>query len=76
MTPPIPVQITVIAAQHEQAQAERLAGQLLTQYVHTICIADRARIMGRALWEAGRAAAYGEISERIVDPEDKPRGRR
>jgi hypothetical protein len=65
------------AALHEQAQAERLAGQLLTQYVHAVTCTDRSRILGRALWEAGRAGAYSELAERLeAEIKDKPRGTR
>jgi hypothetical protein len=64
-------------ALNEQAQAERLAGQLLTQYVHAVTCTDRSRILGRALWEAGRAGAYGEMAERLESEiKDKPRGTR
>ena len=64
-------------ALNEQAQAERLAGQLLTQYVHAVTCTDRSRILGRALWEAGRAGAYAEMAERLEgEIKGEPRGAR
>ena len=69
--------MTPAQALHEQAQAERTAGQLLTSYVFAIAITDRTRILGRALWEAGRAGAYAEMAERLESEiKDKPRGTR
>jgi hypothetical protein len=64
-------------ALNEQSQAERTAGQLLTSYVFAIALTDRTRILGRALWEAGRAGAYAEMAERLEsEMREKPRGTR
>jgi hypothetical protein len=70
----IPPALTAHDAEHEQAQAERLAGQLLTHYVHQLGHAERQRILSRAFWEAGRAGAYAEIAERLHASRDTPRG--
>jgi hypothetical protein len=68
--------LTPTAALHQQAQAERLAGQLLTAWVHSTEPAARARLLTRACWEAGRGVAYGEIAEQMEAAAEKPRSNR
>jgi hypothetical protein len=64
-------------ALNEQAQAERTAGKLLTQYVFAIQVNDRSRILAHAIWEAGAAATWGAMAERLEsEVREKPRGTR
>jgi len=57
--------LTLTAINHEQAQAERMAGGLLTMVCHETAIAERQRLLSLAFWWAGFAGAFETMAEKL-----------
>ena len=58
---------------HEQAQAERTAGQLLTKIAHEPQPQERARLLWLAFWHAGRAEAFEALVDKLESIREKRR---
>lgn len=54
---------------HAQAQAERVAGQLLTQVCHQASAGERARLLSLAFWHAGYAGALDDLARQVGERE-------